>query len=127
MGVHHKICHTLGGTYDLPHAPTHSAVIPFATAFNAEAAPEAMAAIVRALNAGGIPATDAAPGIWDLATAIGAPTSLREIGFDASDIDEATAIVVAAQPTNPRPVDLDGVRALLLAAYDGTRPGASVS
>lgn len=127
MGVHHKICHTLGGTYNLPHAPSHSAVIPFATAYNAEAAPVAMAAIVRALNAGGITATDAAQGVWDLATAIGAPTSLREVGFDAADVDEATAIVVAAHPTNPRPVDPDGVRALLLAAYDGTRPGASVS
>lgn len=127
MGVHHKICHTLGGTYNLPHAPAHSAVIPYATAFNATAAPRAMAAIVRALNAAGIPATCAAEGIWDLATAIGAPTSLREVGFDAVDIDEATAIVVAAQPINPRSVDPDGVRALLLAAYDGTRPGASVS
>jgi maleylacetate reductase len=124
MGIHHKICHTLGGTYDLPHAPAHSAVIAYATDFNADHASEAMAAVVRALNLAGIPCADPAQGIWDLATAIGAPTSLREVGFKTEDIDEATRIVVDAQPINPRPVDPDGVRALLLAAYDGTRPGA---
>jgi alcohol dehydrogenase class IV len=123
MGVHHKICHTLGGTYNLPHAPSHSAVIAYATAFNAEAAPAAMAAVVRALNAAGIACTDAAQGVFDLARAIGAPTSLVEIGFDPAAIDEAAGIVAAARPTNPRPVDLDGVRGLLAAACAGHRPG----
>ncbi len=124
MGVHHKICHTLGGTYDLPHAPSHSAVIAYATAFNAEHAPAAMAGIVRALNAGGIPCTDAAQGVWDLARAIDAPTSLAEIGFRAEDVDEAAGIVASARPTNPRPVDVEGVRGLLAAALSGERPGA---
>lgn len=122
MGIHHKICHTLGGTYNLPHAPTHSAVITYATDFNAEAAPAAMAAIVRALRAAGRDAEDAAASIWDLAAEIGAPTSLGAIGFDAANIDEAVDIVVAGQPTNPRPVEPDGVRALLQAAHEGARP-----
>ncbi len=123
MGVHHKICHVLGGTYDLAHAPTHSAVIAYATDFNAEAAPTAMAAIVRALNAAGIPCTDAAAGIWDLATRIGAPTNLHDVGLDAAEVDAAAQIVVAGQPVNPRPVDEAGVRDLLLAALGGERPG----
>ncbi|MGA0931787.1 MAG: maleylacetate reductase [Candidatus Nanopelagicales bacterium] len=124
MGVHHKICHTLGGAFDLPHAPTHSAVLPYATAFNEAAAPEAMAAITRALAAAGMSDESAAAGLWRLADRIGAPTSLKEVGFTPSMVDEAAEIVVAAQPINPRPVDLDGTRALLLAAYDGTKPGA---
>ncbi len=127
MGIHHKICHTLGGTYNLPHAPSHSAVIAYATDFNAGHAPAAMAAITRALNAGGIPCDNPAQGIWDLADRIGAPLSLQALGFELGSIDEATAIVVDAQPTNPRPVESDGVRALLIAAYEGTRPGALVS
>ncbi len=126
MGVHHKICHTLGGTYNLPHAPSHSAVIAYATAFNAEHAPAAMAAIVRALNAGGIPCTDAAQGIWDLATRIGAPTSLAALGFENASIDEAAGIVAQARPLNPRPVDVDGVRGVLAAAIAGARPIAGV-
>ena len=127
MGVHHKVCHTLGGTWDLPHAPTHSAVIPYATQFNEEAAPAAMAGIRRALAASGIDAETAAAGVWELRHRIGAPASLAEVGFSESSIEEAAGIIAAAQPMNPRPVDTDGVRALLHAAYDGTRPGASVS
>jgi maleylacetate reductase len=126
MGVHHKICHVLGGAYNLPHAPMHSAVLSYATAFNEDHAPHAMAALRRALAAGGLTAESAATGVWELATSIGAPTSLRDVGFDIGNLDEAARLVVAGQPTNPRPVTLDGVRALLLAAYEGTRPRASV-
>ncbi len=127
MGIHHKICHTLGGTYDLPHAPSHSAVIAYATDFNAAHAPEAMRAIVSALNSAGISCSSAAEGIWILASRIAAPTSLRDIGFDIDAVEEVATIVVDARPINPRPVDVDGVRALLIAAYQGARPGGSLS
>ena len=125
MGVHHKICHVLGGAYNLPHAPMHSAVLPYATAFNGAAAPEAMAAIVSALNDAGLPATDAASGIWDLARAIGSPTCLVDVGFAPESIAEATAVIVAGQPVNPRVVDEHGVAALLAAACAGARPEAT--
>lgn len=122
MGVHHKICHVLGGAYNLPHAPMHSAVLSYATAYNEQHAPAAMSAIVTALQEAGIPATSAAQGLWDLETRIGAPTSLTSVGFDAANIDEAATLVVDGRPTNPRPVDSDGIRRLLVAACDGTRP-----
>ena len=63
MGVHHKICHILGGNFGLPHAEVHAAVLPHAAAFNAEAAPAALARAARALGA-----TDAPGGLWDLAS-----------------------------------------------------------
>jgi len=122
MGIHHKICHVLGGAYNLPHAPMHSAVLPYATAFNTDAAPAAMEAIVRALNDAGMPATNAASGIWDLARAIGAPTCLVDVGFDVERVEEAAAIIVAGKPINPRTVDVDGVVKLLRAACIGKRP-----
>lgn len=122
MGVHHKICHVLGGRFGTPHAETHSAVLPYATAYNTVAAPQAMAAIVRALGATGGRADHAAGGLWDLATRIGAPTSLRALGFDPAGIDPVAAEVVAARPTNPRTPDDAGIRALLAAAVDGHRP-----
>ena len=50
MALHHKLCHTIGGTFDLPHAETHTIILPHATAYNAPAAPEAMARIARALG-----------------------------------------------------------------------------
>lgn len=123
MGIHHKICHTLGGTFDLPHAQTHAAVIPYSTAFNEQYAPRAMQAVIRALGEAGISAESAGAGVWQLARSIGTP-SLKEAGFEPGMVEKATEIVVAAQPTNPRPVDPDGTRALLMAAYDGSRPGA---
>lgn len=117
MGIHHKICHVLGGAYNLPHAPMHSAVLSYATAFNESDAPVAMAAMRRALGS-----SSAAAGIWDLATSIGAPTSLAEVGFDPVNIDEAAELIVAGRPTNPRSVTEEAVRELLRAAYEGHRP-----
>lgn len=80
MGVHHKICHVLGGTFGLSHAETHAAVLPHVAAFNAEAVSPAIERILRAFAAAGRPTGDAATGIWDLAHEIGANTSLRAPG-----------------------------------------------
>ncbi|HEU0129007.1 MAG TPA: maleylacetate reductase [Pseudonocardiaceae bacterium] len=80
MGLHHKICHVLGGAYNLPHAGTHSAVLPFVTAYNAPAAPAAMVRAARALGA-----QDPARALWELARRIGAPTSLAQVGLDPAE------------------------------------------
>jgi alcohol dehydrogenase class IV len=117
MGIHHKVCHVLGGSFDLPHAETHSAVLPYATAFNAPFATAAMTRAARALGT-----DDPAGGLWDLATAIGAPTSLATIGFRRADAGDVAATVADEAPDNPRPVATEWVRELLLAAYDGRRP-----
>jgi maleylacetate reductase len=117
MGVHHKICHVLGGTYGLPHGGVHSAVLPYATAFNAPYTTEAMGRAARALGS-----DDPAGALWDLASAIGAPTSLAAVGFRVEDADEAAALVAAAPVDNPRPVGRAGIHALLVAAYEGRRP-----
>ncbi|HEX8134392.1 MAG TPA: iron-containing alcohol dehydrogenase, partial [Actinomycetes bacterium] len=107
----------LGGSFGLPHAEVHAAVLPHATAFNAEAAPAALATAARALGA-----ADAPGGLWDLASRTGAPTSLRSLGLRAEDIEVAAELVAAAPPPNPRPVDAAGVAELLRAAYHGRRP-----
>lgn len=117
MGIHHKLCHVLGGTFGLPHAETHTIVLPQATAYNAEAAPEAMAAISRALGSGG-----AASGLFDLAKKVGAPTALSQIGLKESDLDRAADIATEAPYYNPRPVERDAVRRLLDDAFHGRRP-----
>jgi maleylacetate reductase len=122
MGIHHKICHTLGGTYDLPHAPSHSAVIPYALAANAHAAPAAMAAIEAAFRAAGRDVDHAAGATWDLRHQIGATESLFALGFPAEEIDPAADIVVRGRPVNPRPVDHACARAVLAASYAGGRP-----
>jgi maleylacetate reductase len=120
MSLHHKLCHTLGGTLDLPHAQTHTVVLPHALAYNQPAAPEAAAALSRAL--GGVP--DPARQLWQLAGRLGAPRSLRELGMDESDIPRIAELAVARPYANPRPITRDGIEALLWAAWTGAPPPA---
>jgi len=100
MGLHHKLCHVLGGTLGLPHAATHTVVLPYVLAFNAPAAPEASAALARALAA-----DDAARALWDLAGSLGTPRSLSELGMAERDVGRVVDLAVASPYANPRPVD----------------------
>ena len=117
MALHHKLCHTLGGSFDLPHAETHTVVIPHATAYNAPAAPLAMARIAAAIGA-----PDAAQGLFDLAKRLGAPTSLAALGMKADGIEKATEIAVKNPYWNPRPIDRAGIHRLIDNAFHGRGP-----
>ncbi|KQW69891.1 maleylacetate reductase [Methylibium sp. Root1272] len=117
MSLHHKLCHTLGGSFDLPHAQTHTAVLPHALAYNAPAAPDAMRRIARALDA-----ADAPRGIYDLAQNNGAAVALRDLGMLESDLDRAADIAIANPYWNPRPIERAALRQLLQAAFDGAPP-----
>jgi maleylacetate reductase len=118
MGLHHKLCHTLGGSFNLPHAPTHTVVLPHALAYNAPAAPGAMAAIARALAT-----TDPAPlALHRLRVALGAPASLAEIGMPEDGLDRVADLAVAKPYPNPRPLERPALRALLQRAWAGLPP-----
>jgi maleylacetate reductase len=118
MSIHHKLCHTLGGTFNLAHADVHTVILPHATAFNREAAPDAMRIVAAAVGA-----PDAAQGIYDLAVRLGAPIALKNIGMPHEDLDRAARLATEHPYYNPRPVEYAGVRQLLEDAYEGTRPG----
>ena len=123
MALHHKLCHTLGGSFNLPHAEVHTVVLPHAIGFNASAAPEAMQRIVRALGVAG--QASAAAGLYDLAKNHGAPVALKDIGLRATDLDRAAEIAVSSPYWNPRPFGVaqrSEIRALLQRAYEGVRP-----
>ncbi len=123
MGLHHKLCHTLGGSFNLPHAEVHTVVLPHALAYNAAQAPEAMARIARALGGdGGGGATSAARGVFDLARRHGAPVALKDIGMPADGLDRAADLAVQTPYPNPRPLERAAIRELLQRAFDGTRP-----
>lgn len=115
--LHHKLCHTLGGTWNLPHAETHTVILPHATAFNASAAPDAMARIARALGA-----TNAAQGLYDLAKSLGAPVALKDIGMPGGDLDRAAELATTSPYWNPRPIERAAIRNLLDDAWNGRRP-----
>ncbi|WP_076862574.1 maleylacetate reductase [Bradyrhizobium mercantei] len=122
MRLHHKLCHTLGGIFDLPHAEAHAVILPHAVAYNAPAAGDAMQRIAFALGA-----SDASVGLYDLANRLGAPTSLAALGLQPSDIDRAAAAAAETPYPNPRPLSLPALHALLSDALHGARPIASSS
>jgi maleylacetate reductase len=119
MSLHHKLCHTLGGAFNLPHAETHSVILPHALAYNAAAAPDAMASLRRAFGG-----RDPVAALSDLARRIGAPTALRDIGMPQAGIDLAADEAMRNPYWNPRAVERDGVRALIARAYAGDPPAA---
>ncbi len=118
-GLHHKICHVLGGRYDLPHAPTHAVVLPYVLAFNGPGAPDAERRLARAFDA-----PTALEGLQTLRLRLGAPRALRDYGFDESMVDEAaTAILPAVPDSNPVDVTIADLERLLRQAWEGADPG----
>ena len=117
MALHHKLCHTLGGSFNLPHAETHTIVLPHALAYNAPAAHEAVARVGKALGGSSGPQA-----VYDLAKDNGAPVALRDIGMKESDLDKACDIAMSNQYPNPRPLERAALRQLLQDAFEGVRP-----
>jgi len=117
MALHHKLCHVLGGTFNLPHAETHAVILPHATAYNAKGADVAMTRIARAIGA-----PLAASGLYDLSKSLGAPLTLKEIGMPESGLDQAADIAAANPYANPIAIDRPAIRQLLDDAFHGRRP-----
>jgi alcohol dehydrogenase class IV len=120
MALHHKLCHTLGGTFNLPHAQTHAAMLPHTAHYNHAAAPEALGRVARAL--GGNEAADAGPLLFKLNRALGIPAALAQLGMPEQGLDEAAELACQNPYTNPRAVERDAIRALLQRAWQGSVP-----
>ncbi|MGO6984281.1 maleylacetate reductase [Rhizobium leguminosarum] len=116
MALHHKICHTLGGTFDTPHAETHAIMLPHTASFNVVAVPELLAPVAEIFggSVGG--------GLWDFGRSINAPTALKDLGLTQTDLDRASQIAVENPYWNPRPIDRQSIRELLQQAWEGNRP-----
>ena len=119
MALHHKLCHTLGGTFNLPHAETHTIILPHAMAYNAASAPDAMARVARALGV-----ADAATGAFELAGRLGAKRALRDIGMPESGIERAAELASQNPYPNPRPIEYGAIRDLVARAWSGEPPNA---
>lgn len=117
MALHHKLCHTLGGSFGLPHAETHAIVLPHAVAFNMAAAADALAPVVSIFGS-----SDPAKALWEFTKTVDAPLALRDLGLEAADLDRAADIAVQNPYWNPREVTRSGIRALLQRAWEGAPP-----
>jgi len=116
MALHHKLCHTLGDSFDTPHAETHAILLPHTIGFNAAAVPDCLKSLSDLFG------TTPGAGLHDFAASIGAPMALKSLGLTEADLDRAAAIATQNPYWNPRPVDRDAIRALLQDAWEGTRP-----
>ncbi|GAB3861773.1 maleylacetate reductase [Nocardioides maradonensis] len=112
MGLHHKLCHVLGGMFDLPHATTHAIVLPHVAAFNLPAVPPALAAMQRALGV-----DDPAAELLALGDRLGVPGGLAELGVGEDDLERVADEVLAHPYANPRPVTRPELSAVLRQAW----------
>jgi maleylacetate reductase len=114
MGLHHKLCHTLGGLFDLPHAQTHAIVLPHALAYNAAAVPDAMARLGRAMKS-----SDVVDSLMKLERQCGIPLALCDIGMPYDGVARAADEAMTHAYRNPRPFDRDALHGLLERAWAG--------
>ena len=119
MGLHHKLCHTLGGSFDLPHAETHTVMLPHTLAYNASHARDALARTARALDR-----PDATVALYELIGRGVGPRSLKQLGMPASGLDRVAELAVANPYPNPRPLEQAAIREMLQRAWEGLPPQA---
>lgn len=116
MGLHHKLCHTLGGSFNMPHAETHTIVLPHAIAFNAPYIPEVMKTLAEALPESH---GDAIAGLNILLEKLEVERSLAVFGFKKEDIEKAADIACANEYPNPRPIDKGPIQELIRRIWAG--------
>jgi maleylacetate reductase len=119
MALHHKLCHVLGGSLNLPHAETHAVILPYSIAYNASAAAAQLAPLHAVFG------QDLGAGIKAFAASLGAPQSLAEIGMHQGDIDRAAEIAMRNPYDNPRPLEHSDIRGLISRAWEGSPPAAA--
>ena len=120
MGLHHKLCHTLGGTFGLPHGETHAVMLPHVLAYNLGPACDARRRLVRLLGD-----DDPAAALERLATAVGVPRALRDIGMPEHGLNQAADLAVRDPYANPRPIEREAIRAMLARAWAGELPSTA--
>jgi len=116
MALHHKLCHTLGGSFDLPHAETHAVILAHATAYNSVAAAD------RLRPAADLFGGELAQELYDFAAFLGAPLALKDLGMLESDLDRTVDLVCETPYWNPRAIERGAIRSLLQDAWEGKRP-----
>jgi maleylacetate reductase len=122
MGLHHKLCHTLGGTFNLPHAETHAVLLPHALAYNLPYAPDAQHTLSRVFAD-----SDSAKALAEFARRLGLPRSLRELALPESALDHAAEMAARSPYPNPGPIERDALREILGRAWVGASPLTQLS
>lgn len=123
MALHHKLCHTLGGSFNLPHAETHTIVLPHALAYNAPAIPEVMRKLAEVLPESD---GDAIKGLNVLLTRLRVKRGLKEFGMQESDVERAAEIAVGNPYFNPRAIEKEPLRETIRRCWAGEEARADL-
>jgi maleylacetate reductase len=114
MGLHHAVCHVIGGLTKLPHGIINAIVLPHAIRANARLAPNAVAAVAADFGMADLAAeAEAIAGVYAL------PRTFADLGA-SQDLVQRALPRVLEQPllaNNPAPPDEATVRELLRNAY----------
>ncbi|HMC08914.1 MAG TPA: iron-containing alcohol dehydrogenase, partial [Actinomycetota bacterium] len=104
MGVHHGLCHSLGGMFGISHGVANAIVLPHAMRYNADAVAPELARIGEAMGARS--GADAGAAVFDLIATLGLPQRLRDVGLREDDLAAVAADALAspAVAANPKPV-----------------------
>lgn len=117
MGLHHKLCHSLGGWFDLPHAELHALLLPYSLAYNSPMIEPALRRMQQALGCDDVPAY-----FYALRRRLGLPESLAQLGMRELNAPVLAEKLMAAPYPNPRALQADGLIALLEDAFAGRKP-----
>jgi maleylacetate reductase len=130
MGLHHGLCHVLGGTAGVPHGIANAIVLPHALRFNLDAtapqlsrAAEAMGVPVegRRTKDGGAEAAgeEVIDRIHSLIGGMNLPQRLRDVGVQKTDLPHLAELALESKAVrqNPKHADVAQVGELLLAAW----------
>ena len=110
IGLHHGLCHVLGGSANVPHGLANSIILPHAMRFNADVTAPELAAAARAMGLAGDSeaelAAQAAQAVYELIGQIGLPQRLREVGVAEADLPRLARIALQSQAVqnNPKPI-----------------------
>jgi alcohol dehydrogenase class IV len=116
MGLHHAVCHVIGGMTLIPHGIVNAIVLPHAVRANVHLAPDAVAAVADAF---GIP--DLAARAEAIATVFALPRTFAELGAPPDLPERALPRVMEQRllDNNPATPDEATVAGLLRRAYAG--------
>lgn len=117
MALHHKLCHSLGAAFNLPHSETHAVILPYAVSYNEQAAKNELEPVSEIFGG-----SSPAQALFDFSRVMNAPLSLQALGLQETDLDKAADLATYKPYWNPRPVNRDDIRKLLQRAWTGARP-----
>jgi alcohol dehydrogenase class IV len=116
MGLHHKLCHTLGGSFNFPHAETHTIMLPHVLAYNAPSIPSIMKKLADVIPESN---GDAINGLNVLLAKLKVKKALRDFGMREEDVEKAAQIAVGNPYKNPAEIEYERIRETIRRAWAG--------